>query len=60
VPILLRLQQGYEAEPLPTCVSEENAMKYPIVSSDEYLKWRAEQAKKALEVMHGVVENNRK
>lgn len=32
-------------EPVPTCVSEENPMKYPVMSSGEYHKWRVGHAK---------------
>ncbi|KAK7715478.1 hypothetical protein SLS57_006865 [Botryosphaeria dothidea] len=32
-------------EPVPTCVSEENPMKYPVVTAGEYYKWRANKAK---------------
>ncbi|KAB2576681.1 2-oxoglutarate-Fe(II) type oxidoreductase [Lasiodiplodia theobromae] len=32
-------------EPVPTCVSENNPMKYPIVTAGEYYKWRANKAK---------------
>ncbi|KZT22420.1 putative gibberellin 3-beta hydroxylase [Neolentinus lepideus HHB14362 ss-1] len=32
-------------EPVPSCVSEENPMKYPVMSSGEYYKWRANRAK---------------
>jgi len=32
-------------EPVPSCVSEDNPMKYPIVTSGEYYKWRAARSK---------------
>lgn len=32
-------------EPVPTCVSEENPMKYPVVTAGEYYRWRANKAK---------------
>ncbi|KAJ8097178.1 hypothetical protein POJ06DRAFT_40696 [Lipomyces tetrasporus] len=32
-------------EPVPTCVSEDNPMKYPLMTSGEYYKWRASKAK---------------
>lgn len=28
-------------EPVPTCVSEDNPMKYPVVTGGEYYKWRS-------------------
>lgn len=45
-PFFFGFNHDMKLEPVPTCVSEENPMKYPIVTSGEYLKWRAEQAKK--------------
>ncbi|KAJ4290888.1 hypothetical protein N0V90_010084 [Kalmusia sp. IMI 367209] len=44
-PFFFGFQQDMKLEPVPTCVSDDNPMKYPIVSSGEYLRWRAEQAK---------------
>lgn len=32
-------------EPLPTCVSEENPMKYPIMTAGAYYTWRSNKAK---------------
>lgn len=45
-PFFFGFQQDMKLEPVPTCVSDSNPMKYPIASSGEYLKWRGEQAKK--------------
>jgi len=28
-------------EPVPTCVSEMNPMKYPVMTAGEYYRWRA-------------------
>ncbi|KAL4876510.1 2OG-Fe(II) oxygenase superfamily protein [Aspergillus karnatakaensis] len=33
-------------EPIPTCVSEENPMKYPIMTGGEYYAWRTNRQKK--------------
>ncbi|KAF2451680.1 Clavaminate synthase-like protein [Karstenula rhodostoma CBS 690.94] len=46
-PFFFGFQQDMKLEPVPTCVSNINSMKYPIVSWGEYLEWRAEKAKKA-------------
>ncbi|CAO2650345.1 Nn.00g016370.m01.CDS01 [Neocucurbitaria sp. VM-36] len=32
-------------EPVPTCVSEENPMKYPIMTGGEYYQWRTNKQK---------------
>lgn len=34
-------------EPVPTCVSDDNPMKYPVMTSGEYYLWRAEKAKQS-------------
>lgn len=44
-PFFFGFNKDMKLEPVPTCVSHENPMKYPIVSSGEYLKWRAAQSK---------------
>lgn len=41
VPFFFGLNRNYLLEPLPTCVSEKRPGKYPIVTVDEYLKWRS-------------------
>ncbi|KAF6845507.1 2OG-Fe(II)oxygenase superfamily protein [Colletotrichum musicola] len=33
-------------EPVPTCVSEENPMKYPVMTGGEYYAWRTNKQKK--------------
>ncbi|OHF03597.1 2OG-Fe(II)oxygenase superfamily protein [Colletotrichum orchidophilum] len=33
-------------EPVPTCVSEENPMKYPVMTGGEYYAWRTNRQKK--------------
>jgi isopenicillin N synthase-like dioxygenase len=45
-PFFFGWNHDMELEPVPTCVSDDNPMKYPTVTSGEYLRWRAEQAKK--------------
>ncbi|PVI04112.1 putative isopenicillin N synthetase [Periconia macrospinosa] len=45
-PFFFGFDTGMKLEPVPTCVSEDNPMKYSIVTSGEYLRWRAEIAKK--------------
>jgi isopenicillin N synthase-like dioxygenase len=47
-PFFFGFDHNMKLEPVPTCVSDSNPMKYPIVTSGEYLKWRAQQAKKVL------------
>lgn len=32
-------------EPVPTCVSDENPMKYPVMTGGEYYKWRTNRQK---------------
>ena len=44
-PFFFGFDHGMKLEPVPTCVSEDNPMKYPITTSGEYLKWRAAQSK---------------
>ncbi|KAF2658705.1 Clavaminate synthase-like protein [Lophiostoma macrostomum CBS 122681] len=45
-PFFFGWNHDIELEPVATCVSDDNPMKYPVVTSGEYLRWRAEQAKK--------------
>jgi|TARA_R110002003_G_scaffold1110_3_gene22370 isopenicillin N synthase-like dioxygenase len=47
-PFFFGFNKDMKLEPVPTCVSDDNPMKYPIISSGEYQKWRTEQAKKAV------------
>jgi isopenicillin N synthase-like dioxygenase len=44
-PFFFGFDHSMKLEPVPTCVSAENPMKYPITTSGEYLKWRAAQSK---------------
>jgi isopenicillin N synthase-like dioxygenase len=44
-PFFFGFNKDIELEPVPTCVSKDNPMKYPIVSGGEYMKWRAAQSK---------------
>jgi isopenicillin N synthase-like dioxygenase len=44
-PFFFGFNKDIKLEPVPTCVSETNPMKYPVVSSGEYLKQRAAQSK---------------
>jgi isopenicillin N synthase-like dioxygenase len=44
-PFFFGFNHDMKLEPVPTCVSDENPMKYPITTSGEYLKWRAAQSK---------------
>jgi isopenicillin N synthase-like dioxygenase len=44
-PFFFGFNHNMKLEPVPTCVSEENPMKYPVTTSGEYLKWRAAQSK---------------
>jgi hypothetical protein len=39
----------YGFEPVPTCVSEENPTKYPVMTGGEYYNWRATNAKSTRE-----------
>jgi isopenicillin N synthase-like dioxygenase len=44
-PFFFGFNKDIDLEPVPTCVSEDNPMKYPVVSGGEYMKWRAAQSK---------------
>ncbi|KAF2711114.1 putative isopenicillin N synthetase [Pleomassaria siparia CBS 279.74] len=44
-PFFFGFDNSLPLEPVPTCVGESNPMKYPVVSSGEYMKWRAAQSK---------------
>lgn len=45
LPFFFGFDRNVKLEPIPTCVSEENPMKYPVMSSGEYYKYRALSAK---------------
>ncbi|KAF2022732.1 Clavaminate synthase-like protein [Setomelanomma holmii] len=47
-PFFFGFNKDMKLEAVPTCVSDDNPMKYPIVSSGEYQKRRTEMAKKAV------------
>ncbi|KIV93483.1 hypothetical protein PV10_04694 [Exophiala mesophila] len=44
-PFFFGFNKDKKLEPVPTCVSEENPMKYPIMSTGDYLKERAAKSK---------------
>jgi isopenicillin N synthase-like dioxygenase len=39
-PFFFGFNRSKVLEPLPTCVSDENPMKYPTMTAGEYYKWR--------------------
>ncbi|ORY01440.1 putative isopenicillin N synthetase [Clohesyomyces aquaticus] len=45
-PVFFGWDHDMELEPVPTCCGLENPIKYPVITSGEYLKWRGDQAKK--------------
>lgn len=45
LPFFFGFDHSMKLEAVPTCVSEENPMKYPITTSGEYQAWRAAQSK---------------
>ncbi|KAK9342525.1 hypothetical protein V1522DRAFT_415855 [Lipomyces starkeyi] len=45
IPFFYGFDRKKVLEPVPTCVSEDNPMKYPLMTSGEYYKWRASKAK---------------
>ncbi|MCJ1300641.1 hypothetical protein MMC08_003438 [Hypocenomyce scalaris] len=45
IPFFYGLDRKMPLDPIPTCVSEENPMKYPVMTAGEYYLWRAKKAK---------------
>ncbi len=45
IPFFYGFDRRKVLEPVPTCVSKENPMKYPVLTSGEYYQWRAMKAK---------------
>lgn len=47
IPFFYGFDRTKKLEPISTCVSEENPMKYPIMTAGEYYLWRAAVSKKS-------------
>jgi isopenicillin N synthase-like dioxygenase len=47
IPFFYGLDRRMPLEPIPSCISEENPQKYPVVTAGEYYLWRAHRAKSA-------------
>lgn len=45
-PFFFGFDRNKPLEPVPTCVSEENPMKYPVMTGGEYYTWRTNKQKK--------------
>jgi len=45
IPFFYGLDRSMPLEPIPTCVSETNPMKYPVMTAGEYYLWRAKKSK---------------
>lgn len=46
IPFFYGLDRKMPLEPIPSCISKENPMKYPVMTAGDYYLWRARQAKK--------------
>ena len=46
-PFFFGFDRTKELTAVPSCVSEDNPMKYPVMTSGEYYKWRASLSKAA-------------
>lgn len=46
MPFFFGFDRAKPLEPVPTCVSEDNPMKYPIMTGGEYYTWRSNKQKK--------------
>jgi isopenicillin N synthase-like dioxygenase len=46
-PFFFGFDRSKPLEPVPTCVSEENPMKYPIMTGGEYYAWRSNKQKRS-------------
>jgi isopenicillin N synthase-like dioxygenase len=44
-PFFFGFNKDVKLEPVPTCVSDDNPFKYPVVTTGEYNSWRAAQSK---------------
>lgn len=45
IPFFFGMDRNMVMEPIPSCISEENPAKYPVITAGEYYLWRAKRAK---------------